>query len=391
MNCICEHFHWQGGAFRRVHYSSRGSSSLKDVFRPTVLDVIPRPMQKMAMNAGLLGVSQVSVAVFVEAGLGSRADSEQTLLRIQHPVDLNKKSILDNVFDWRFNLDRLLRMKMNVLDPSLQITTLLTIVERLTSRDPLFRHRLHTVVTENNFHGLVRQRQIVEFWSYLVAEVRELEVATGRDVRAAAMIQTTEKQGSSAVDVECEYFKKDVGCRHRSLYPHKHVKLLARKGKCYNCGALGHRTNECPQPKRQQRGIDKGKSQNPGVAQVLEVPDDGERESVSRIVAATVREILGDPDPSVSVRTLAISDGVLGVIIAAQQACDNGTWILADTGATHEPVSVRKGQKIPTGTRPCKLQLAIGHVDGWASDEGLVYIESETDMPSIFSNLQNYC
>ena len=103
-------------------------------------------------------------------------------------------------------------MKMNVPDPSLQITTLLTIVERLTSRDPLFRHRLHTVVTENNLHGLVRQGQIVEFWSYLVAEVRELEVATGRDVRAAAMIQTTEKQGSSAVDVECEYFKKDVGC-----------------------------------------------------------------------------------------------------------------------------------------------------------------------------------
>ena len=60
------------------------------------------------------------------------------------------------------------------------------------------------------------------------------------------------------------------------------------------------------------------------------------------------------------------------MIIAAQQACENGTWILADTGATHEPMSVRK---IPTGTRPCKLQLASGHVDGWASDEGLVYIE----------------
>ena len=155
-------------------------------FRPIVLDVIPRAMQKMVMNAGLLGVSQVIFAVFVEAGPGSRADREQTLLRVQHPVDLNKKSILDNLFDWRFNLDRLLRMKMHVPDPSLQITTLLTIVERLTSGDPLFRHRLHTVVTENNLHGLVRHRQIVEFWSYLVAEVRELEVATGRDVRAAA-------------------------------------------------------------------------------------------------------------------------------------------------------------------------------------------------------------
>ena len=118
---------------------------------------IPRATQKMAVNAGMLGVPQVIFAVFVEAGPGSRADREQTLLRVQCPVGLNKKSILDSLFDWRFNLDRLLRVKMNVPDPSLQITTLLTIVERLTSRDPLFRRRLHTVITENNLHGLVRQ------------------------------------------------------------------------------------------------------------------------------------------------------------------------------------------------------------------------------------------
>ena len=37
-------------------------------------------------------------AVFVEAGPGSRADREQTLLRVQRRVDLNKKSILDNLF-----------------------------------------------------------------------------------------------------------------------------------------------------------------------------------------------------------------------------------------------------------------------------------------------------
>ena len=210
-------------------------------FRPIVLDAVPRTMQKMAMNAGLLGVSQVIFAVFVEAGPGSRADREQTLFRVQCPVGLNKRTILDNLFDWRFNLDRLMRMKMNVPDPSLQITTLLTIVERLTSKDPLFRHRLHTVVTENNLHGLVRQRQILEFWSYLVAEVRELEVVTVGDVRAAALIQRDEKQGSSVVEIECEHFKRDGGCRQRSLCPYKHVKLLPsereKPGKCYNCGA----------------------------------------------------------------------------------------------------------------------------------------------------------
>ena len=51
---------------------------------------------------------------------------------------------------------------------------------------------------------------------------------------------------------------------------------------------------------------------------------------------------------------------------------DSGTWILADTGATHEPVGLRKGQKIQTSTRPCMLQLAIGHVEGWASAGSVV-------------------
>ena len=105
---------------------------------------------------------------------------------------------------------------------------------------------------------------------------------------------------------------------------------------------------------------------------------------MSKIVAPTVREILGEPEPSASVRTLTITDGILGVTHAAKQECDDGTWILADTGATHEPVSLRKGQKIPTGTRPCKLQFAIGHVEGWISADDVVYIVSEEDVPSIF-------
>ena len=150
-------------------------------FRPIVLDAVPRAMQKMAMNACLLGVSQVIFAVFVEAGPGSRANREHTLLPVQCPVGLNKKSHLDNLFDWKFDLDRLLRKKMNSPDPSLQTTTLPAPVEKLTSKDPLFRHRSHAVITENNLHGLVRQRQTLEFWSYLVAEVRELEVVFAGD------------------------------------------------------------------------------------------------------------------------------------------------------------------------------------------------------------------
>ena len=39
-------------------------------FRSVVLDALPRPMQRIAMNACLLGVAQSIFAVFVEAGLG---------------------------------------------------------------------------------------------------------------------------------------------------------------------------------------------------------------------------------------------------------------------------------------------------------------------------------
>ena len=83
--------------------------------------------------------------------------------------------------------------------------------------------------------------------------------------------------------------------------------------------------------------------------------EESERENVSRI-AATGREILG--------RLVS--------------------------GATHEPVGLRQGQKIPTGTRPCKLQLAIGHVDGWGSADGIVYSDP-TQNYQVFSAWQSYC
>ena len=79
----------------------------------------------------------------------------------------------------------------------------------------------------------------------------------------------------------------------------------------------------------------------------------GEKESVSKIVAATVREILGEPEPDVSVKSLTITDGILRMTHASKQECDDGTWILADTGATHELVALMKGQRIPASTRPC--------------------------------------
>ena len=100
----------------------------------------------------------------------------------------------------------------------------------MTLKDPLFRHRLHAVISKNNLHGLVRQRQTLEFRSYLVAEVRELEVVIAGDVRVAAVIQRDTKKVSPVSEIECEFFMKHGGCRQGSLSPNKHVRLLPMQG-----------------------------------------------------------------------------------------------------------------------------------------------------------------
>ena len=74
-----------------------------------------------------------------------------------------------------------------------------------------------------------------------------------------------------------------------------------------------------------------------------------------RWVAATDREILGEPEPNVSVKTQTFTDGILGMRHAAQE-CDNGRWILADTGATHEPV--RRFQQVLDHVS-CSWQLVM--------------------------------
>ena len=169
-----------------------------------------------------LGVSHLIFAVFVEGCPGSRADRKQTICLTGNSTPT-----------------------ISAPDPSLQITTLLAIVGKLTSK----YHRLRAVITENNLHGLVRQRQTLEFWSYLVAEVRELEVVIAGDVRVAAMIQWDAKNASNVSEIECEYLIKYGGCRQGGLCPNKHVTPFLKQRKCYNSGEVGQRANDCSRAK----------------------------------------------------------------------------------------------------------------------------------------------
>ena len=91
-------------------------------------------------------------------------------------------------------------------------------------------------------------------------------------------------KSSASISRETEDADKEGLC------PNKHVRLLSMQGKCYNCGGLGHRSNDCSQPKRtqQKETTEKRDFQKPKIAQASEVADESARESVSKIVAATV-------------------------------------------------------------------------------------------------------
>ena len=221
--------------------------------------------------------------------------------------------------------------------------------------------------------------------SYIVSEARELEVLISGNVRIAAVKQKAVAKVSNEIEIECEFFKRDGGCKEEvcvqtcmcDFRPCKrNVAIVARMDIEQKC--------VFDQKQSQQRATtERRDSQKPKVAQVSEMRDESEKESVSKIASATVRENLGEAEPDVSVKSLTITDGILRMTHAAKQECGDGTWILADTRATHEPVAMMKGQRIPAGTRPCKLKLAIGHVEVWAFADGWVKIVTGTELPII--------
>ena len=81
---------------------------------------------------------------------------------------------------------------------------------------------------------------------------------------------------------------------------------------------LVHDQSEYSRKRRQRK---KKSSRNPRLL-VSEVTEESEKKSVSKTVAATVREILGEPN--VSVKTLTITHGILGMTHAEKQECDDG-------------------------------------------------------------------
>eukprot|EP00959_Pyramimonas_sp_CCMP1952_P052748 1102700-Pyramimonas_sp.AAC.1 len=118
-------------------------------------------------------------------------------------------------------------------------------------------------------HGLsgtscCSQAQVDEFWRYLSAEAREV---CGPDVSAKsvkAKITEYENKGKDkgvppkgkgkedkGEQSPCKFFEQEGGCRNGGQCSHPHRRLAVSEGKCFNCGAVKHKTDACPRPRRE--------------------------------------------------------------------------------------------------------------------------------------------
>ena len=103
------------------------------------------------------------------------------------------------------------------------------------------------------------------------------------NVRIAAVKQKDVAKVSNESEIECEFFRRDGGCKQGSLCPNMHVRFSPTQEKCYNCGAYEHRKKNCviDQKQPQQRATtERRDSQKPQVAQVSEISEESEKEGV---------------------------------------------------------------------------------------------------------------
>ena len=106
----------------------------------------------------------------------------------------------------------------------------------------------------------------------------------------------------SAVGIECEYFEEGSGsgmqARHFVFPTNMRSCWLDKESATIVEHSVIEQVNAIDLSNNREKVSEKRESQNPRISQALKMPAEVERENVSKIVAATVREIVGDPmDP----------------------------------------------------------------------------------------------
>ncbi|CAK0891878.1 unnamed protein product, partial [Prorocentrum cordatum] len=345
--CICPQTSWaEVGAQRQVEYK----------YRPYLLQAMPESVKAQALAARQLSCSELVFAVCVEAGPGALRDRAATLKAVER----------------RGNPAAPARGEAVAPDPTIQFTTLRTLVSKMAEADEDFKFRMSNWQFVQGLSGAAScsQSQIDEFWRPLAGEAREVPTDGARQQqrrqqqqqqpqhiqqlgkKVQAKVASLEAQiafpkgagkgggqplkpgpkgkaggptkgKNKGKDAEqskfCQFFESDAGCKQGGACAWPHRELQASEGKCFNCGSKGRSKGACSRPKRE----------------------------------------------------------------AAAKAAER--MLLADTVAARELRSIPVEGDPGVETRRVDLQAATGSVEARMGEDDVVYVESDAPLQPLFS------
>ncbi len=168
--CICPQTSWtEVGTQRQVEYK----------YRPYLLQAMPESIQTQALATRQLSCSELVFAVCVEAGPGTLRDKAATLKAVERrgvPAAPAREEVYVELQRWKFDFARLQRLGAVAPDPTIQLTTLRTLVSKMAEADEDFKFRMSNWQLVRGLSGAAScsQSQIDEFWRFLAGEAREV-------------------------------------------------------------------------------------------------------------------------------------------------------------------------------------------------------------------------
>ncbi|CAK0788136.1 unnamed protein product, partial [Prorocentrum cordatum] len=149
-------------------------SSCELRLRSLLLHLMPAGVTSQCLATRMTSTVDILFGAFVEAGPGTSADKDYTLDAVSKGRAVEKQNTCEELQRWMLNVTRLASLGVNAPDPSVQLTTLKTIVAKMVESDQEVKHRYYGFLV---FHGLsggvCTQAQVDELWRYLSAEARE--------------------------------------------------------------------------------------------------------------------------------------------------------------------------------------------------------------------------
>jgi hypothetical protein len=131
--------------------------ALEMKLRAAILAALPETVMSMALATHKLAVAELLFAAMVDAGPGTQSDREHMHRAVTNVASGDIKDVYAQLQQWRFDLDRLVRLGMQPPDPTLQHRTLKSMEARMASKDSAFQYRLHAFQMNAGMFGMVTQ------------------------------------------------------------------------------------------------------------------------------------------------------------------------------------------------------------------------------------------